>query len=303
MIFGTIRKSWGGELWLLLREALREFVDDNALSRGAAISFYAMTAMGPVLYICTWMAGIIFGNKAAHIHLIREVGHVIDADTAATLQAAITAAGTIHGGFWPTFLGGAILILTAGGVFVEVQAALNAIWKAPVPAFSYWHMAKSWLQSIALVAGLGLLLCFSLVVNAAVGAFGRYFHNIFGVGGGLVWFLNFAVSTTLITFLFAAIYRLLPNRALQWGDVISGAVVTTGLILVGEYLIAFYLAESALAHRYGSAGGAMAILIWLYYSVQVFLLGAEITKVWSRRHGSPAARLAAALRFRLDRQG
>lgn len=290
-----------GDVWGLFRDGVKEFFEDNALSRGAAISFYAMTAMGPILYICVWVAGIFFGSKVAHTRLIYEIRHVIGADTAGTLQAAIDASAKMQGGLWPTIFGAVVLVLTAGGVFVEVQAALNAIWKAPQPPFSFWHMVKTWLQSIALIFGLGVLLCCSLLVNAALGVFGRYFHHLFGIGGWLVWVLNFAVSTSLITFLFAAIYRLLPNRSLQWGDVVTGAFVTTGLILVGEYLIAFYLAESALAHRYGSAGGAMAVLIWIYYSVQVFLLGAEVTKVWSRRYGSPAARAVAAVRTRLDR--
>jgi len=287
------------ELWFLLREGVKEFFLDAAHSHGAAISFYAMVAMGPVLYICAWVAGIFLGSKAANSHLIYEMRRVVGPDTAAMLQATIFASAHISSGILPTALGTVILVLTAGGVFVEVEAALNRIWKAPVPAFSWWHMVRSWLESIAFVAGLGVLLCASLLINALVSAFGTYFHLWFGIGSWLVWSLNFMVSAALITFLFAAIYRLLPNRILQWGDVAVGAIVTTGLILIGEYLIAYYLAASALAHRYGAAGGAMAILIWLYYSVQAFLLGAEITKVWSRRHGSAAARAAAYLR--LDR--
>ncbi|MDR3526422.1 MAG: YihY/virulence factor BrkB family protein [Rhizomicrobium sp.] len=287
------------ELWYLVREGVKEFFQDSAHSHGAAISFYAMVAMGPVLYICAWVAGIFLGSKAANSHLIYEMRRVVGPDTAAMLQATIFASAHISSGILPTALGTVILVLTAGGVFVEVEAALNRIWKAPIPAFSWWHMARSWLESIAFVAGLGVLLCASLLINALVSAFGAYFHLWFGVGSWLIWCLNFLVSAGLITFLFAAIYRLLPNRMLQWRDVAVGAVVTTALILIGEYLIAYYLAASALAHRYGTAGGAMAILIWLYYSVQAFLLGAEITKVWSRRHGSAAARAAAY--FRLDR--
>lgn len=290
------------EMAILFREGVEEFFEDNALSRGAAISFYAMTAMGPIFYICAWVAGIFLGSKAAHTRLIYEVRRVIGHDTAAMLQAAIDAsAKMMQGSLWPTIFGIVVLVLTAGGVFVEVQSALNCIWKAPVPPFTYGRMARTWLQSIALVGGLGILLCCSMLINAVVGAFGAYFHHIFGVGSWLVWMLNFCVSASLITFLFAAIYRWLPNRALEWGDVFTGAVVTTVLILIGEYLIAFYLATSALAHRYGSAGGAMAILIWLYYSVQVFLLGAEITKVWSKRHGSAAARAVITSPYRLDR--
>jgi membrane protein len=273
----------------LVCEGVEEFFEDSAHSRGAAISFYAMTAMGPVLYIGAWVAGIFLGPKAAHTHLIYEIRRVIGPDTAAMLQAAITAAGHINGGIWSTLAGVGVLVFTAGGVFVEVQSALNCIWKTPAPPFTWWGTIKSYLFSLALVGGLGLLLCGSLMINALVGAFGPYFERLIGVGGGLVWLVNTAVSAALITFLFAAIYRVLPNRPLEWGDVIAGAVITAVLILFGEYAIAFYIAETALSHRYGSAGGAMAVLVWLYYSAQVFLLGAEITKVWSKRYGSAAA--------------
>jgi membrane protein len=260
-----------------------------------------MTAMGPVLYICAWLAGLVFGNKAAHTHLVHEVRRVVGHDTAAMLQAAIEASGKIHGGFWPTLVGVAVLVFTAGGVFVEVQAALNCIWKVPPPPFTLWQMLRSWLQSIALVGGVAVLLCVSLLVNALVGAFGPYFERLIGIGGGVIWLINSSISATLITGLFAAIYRVLPNRALEWRDVLVGAAITTALILIGEYLIALYLAMSSLGNRYGSAGGAIAFLLWLYYSAQVFLLGAELTKVWSKRYGSPAARAVAATRYRLDR--
>ncbi len=288
------------EVWSLLKGGTKEFFEDSAHSRGAAISFYAMMAMAPTLYICAWMAGLFFGSKAAHTRLIYEIRHVIGHDTAAMLQNAIEASGKIQAGIWPTIAGVAFLVFTAGGVFVEVQSALNCIWKVPSPPFTVWGMVRSWLQSIALVVCLGVLLCASMLINALVSLFGAYFERLFGIGGGVVWLVNLGVSASLICFLFAAIYRILPNRALEWGDVLVGAMITTALILIGEFLIALYLAMSALGHRYGSAGGAIAILMWLYYSVQVFLLGAEITKVWSRRHGSPAARAVAVQRYRLD---
>ncbi len=283
------------ELRTLLQEGVVAFFADGALSRGAAISFYAMVGLGPVLYISAWLAGLFLGSKAAHTHLLADVDRVVGHDTAVMLQSAIAAAGHITGGFWPTVAGVAVVVFTAGGVFVEVQSALNAIWKTSPPAFSLGHIALGWLQSIAMVGGIGILLCLSLMINTLVGAFGAFFQALFGIGGWLVWLLNLLVSAGLITFLFAAIYRVLPNRELEWRDVLIGAAMTTALILIGEYLIAFYLAETALSHHYGQAGGAMAILIWLYYSAQVFLLGAEITKVWSKRHGSLAVRAAALL--------
>ena len=290
------------EFRILFRDVVAAFFEDDALSRGAAIAFYATTAMGPVLYISAWIAGLFLGSQAAHAGLIGQIRHVVGGDTAAMLQTAIMASGQAHGAFWPTLVGALVLMLTAGGVFVEVQSALNFIWKTRRPAFTVWSLLRSWGESIVLVMGLGVLLCASLLVNALVGAFGGYFERLFGIGGWLVLLLNFAVSSSLITFLFASIYMVLPNRELQWRDVLTGAVMTTVLILIGEYLIAYYLATTAIGHRYGSAGGAIAFLMWIYYSVQVFLLGAEFTKVWSLRHGSPAARaLVQALKYGRDR--
>lgn len=278
------------ECWTLLKEAVAEFVKDNAISHGAAISFYAMTAMGPVLYVCAWLAGLVYGSHSAQMRLIYDVRRLVGGDTAGMLQAVMEAPAKFYTGFWPAFLGTLVLVFTAGGVFIEVQMALNSIWKTPDPPFSFWRMLRNWLQSIALVAGIGVLFCSSLFISTLVRLFGRYFEGLFGIGSTVVWIGNFAFSAVLICLLFAVIYQLLPNRELHWRDVLVGAAITTVLILVGEYLIALYLAMSALGHRYGVAGGAIAILLWLYYSVQVFLFGAELTKAWARRYGSLAAR-------------
>jgi membrane protein len=291
------------EFGKIFGEGVSAFFEEEAHSRGAAIAFYTMTAMGPILYISAWIAGLVLGAHVAHDRVIYEVRHVVGRDTAAMLQAAIEGSSKMHGGFWGTIVGAIVLVLTSGGVFVEVQSALNCIWKVQRPAFSWPRFLASWGESILMVMGLGLLLCVSVLINALVGAFGAYFERLFGIGSWVVWLLNFAVSSTLITVLFASIYMVLPNRDLKWGDVIMGAIVTTVLILIGEYLIAFYLAMTAIGHRYGSAGGAMAILMWIYYSVQVFLLGAEFTKAWSLRHGSAAARAVAkaeSREYRLD---
>ncbi len=288
------------EFWALLQEAGAEFFRDNGFSRGAAISFYAMIAMGPILFICVWIAGLLVGSKAAHTRLFYEMRHLIGHGTAATLQAAMQGASSFHS-VWTTVIGFVILVLTAGGVFIELQSALNAIWKTPDPPFTFRRMARTWLQAIALVPLMGVLFVFSLFVNALVSIFGRYFESLFGIGGSVVWVGNLVFSAFLLSLLFAAIYRVLPNRALLWHDVMAGAIITTVLILIGEYLIALYLGLTALSTRYGAAGGAIAVLMWIYYSAQMFLLGAELTKAWASRHGSAAARAAGhAENYRLD---
>jgi len=281
----------------VLREGVVAFIDDNAISRGAAIAFYAMTAIVPTLYISAAIGGLVLGDQVARSGIVREIGRVVGHDTAAMLQKAAHSIALGEAGWWSGIVGVVVLVLTAGGVFVEVQAALNAIWKAAPPKMTVWRFLRSWVESLAMVVGLGVLLSLSVVVNALVNALGSHIPNLIGMGSWLVWLLNFGVSSTLIALLLGTIYMVLPNRNLEWRDVVVGTLITTVLIAIGEYLIAFYLATSALSHRYGAVGGSIAVLMWIYYSVQVFLLGAEITKVWSSRYGSRragAARLGTA---------
>ncbi|MDE2181932.1 MAG: YihY/virulence factor BrkB family protein [Alphaproteobacteria bacterium] len=277
------------EFWAFVKAALAAFFHDGALSRGAAISFYAMTATPPILYICAWLAGLVLGHHAASSGLIQEVGRIVGADTAKMLQTAIHSSGPRGTGFWAGAVGTAILVFTAGGVFIEVQDALNAIWHAAPPRMTLWRFLRSWIESLAMVLGLGVLLAMSLMVNALISGLGEHAEHFLGVGSWAARTVNFGVSATFITVLFAAIYMVLPNRDLRWRDVLVGAVVTTVLIEIGEFLIGLYLATSSISQRYGTAGGTIAVLMWIYYSVQVFLLGAEFTKVWSMRHaGLPA---------------
>lgn len=278
------------EAWTLVKAAAIAFFRDGALSRGAAISFYAMLATPPILYICGWLAGLVVGHSEARLALIDEISGIVGGDTAKMLQTAIRGSRPPGTGFWAGAFGTAVLIITAGGVFVEVQNALNAIWKATPPRLTLWRLVRSWFESLALVMALGVLLSMSMMGNAVINALGERAEHLIGIGLWPARILNFGISATLITALFAAIYMLPPNRELRWRDVLVGAAVTTLLIEIGEFLIALYISTTAIGHRYGSAGGAMAVLIWIYYSVQMFLLGAEFTKVWSTRSraGLPA---------------
>jgi membrane protein len=265
----------------LLKEVAAAVVDDAALSRSAAISFYAISAMVPILYICVMLAGLVLGPGAARSGLLTELGNVVGYDSAELLQRAVHRAATSLGGFWPGLIGTVVFVLTAGGVFVEVQSALNAIWKAAPRKTTLLQFLRSWAESLAVVLALGVLLVASLLVNAGISALGSRAEDLLGVGGWLAWLAGLTVSSLLIAILFGTIYIVLPNRELHWRDVMFGAAVTTVLFQVGEYVISVYLGMSAAAHRFGALGGAIVVLTWIYYSVLVFLLGAEITKAWS----------------------
>ena len=273
----------------LLKEAAWAFIEDEALSRGAAIAFYATTALAPVLYIATAIAGLAFGREAATGAITREIGNLIGDDGRKLLWAALH--NTVGWGdkFWPNVAGVALLIVTASGMFGEMQSALNAIWKTADPHFTLWGFVRARIASLGLVLSLGFLLLISLVATAALHALGDRIDHYLPVGGALARVLNFAIFFLLMTLLFAAIYKVLPDRDLEWRDVLYGAVCTALLLEAGEYLISFYLGAAGIGARYGAAGGLLVLLTWVYYTAQIFLLGAEFTKVWSIRRGSQKA--------------
>ena len=206
--------------------------------------------------------------------------------TADVLQAAIASAAGKSSSILATMVGIATLVLTASGVFGEMQSALNAIWKTEPRATTVSRLIQARAVSLGLVAALGFLLIVSLAVSAGLTAFGNYLDSIMPIGRFILPALNFVVSFALLTVLFAAIYKVLPDRPLEWRDVIFGAVVTAILFTIGKSLIGLYLGSSAIASSYGAAGGLIVLLLWVYYSVMIFLLGAEFTKTYANRHGS-----------------
>ena len=275
------------ELWALLKEGVIAFDEDEALSRGAAIAFYAVTALAPVLYIAAAIAGLVFGREAAGTAIAHEIGHLIGPNAAKILYAAIhNSENPNTSGFWANVASVVLLIVTASGVFGEMQAALNRIWRAEPKTTVWWRMARGRLVSVGLVLALAFLMLISLVMSAAIHAMGERIDALLPVGATLALVFNFAVSFVLIALLLAAIYRVLPDCHIEWRDVMIGAIGTTILFNMGEYLISLYLGSSTVASRYGAAGGVLILLLWVYYTAQIFLLGAEFTRVWSKHHGS-----------------
>ena len=273
-------------LWKLFKEGIAAFIADEALSRGAAIAFYAVTALAPVLYISAMIAGLVFGRKTAGGALADSLSRAAGPDGAKLVQAALRKSFAGHGGFWPNVLGAAVLVVTASGLFGEMQAALNAVWRVPSQGSLVTRILRDRALSLALVIALGFLLVGSVLVTAAIAGLGTRIALILPVGAALAGGLNFAISFLLITALFAAIYKVLPEKELQWRDVAVGAFGTAVLFELGQVALGFYLGRSAIGSAYGAAGSLILLLLWVYYSAQIFLLGAEFTKVWSIHHGS-----------------
>ena len=277
----------------MLQETVAGYIEDEALSRGAAIAYYTIFSIAPVLVICIAIAGLAFGQEAAQGAMVGQLRGMMGDQAAEAVQAMIASAGNKSSGIWATVIGLVTLLLTATGVFGEMQASLNVIWKAQAPT-GVSGMLKARAASLGLVATLGFLLLVSLVVSAALTALGATMNRIVPGIETMLHVANFVISFLMVSALFAAIYKILPDRQLRWKDVAVGAFATAFLFTVGKTLIGLYIGSSSVASSYGAAGALVIVLLWIYYSSQIFLLGAEFTKVWASHHGSAEAFAARA---------
>jgi membrane protein len=221
-------------LWKLLKDTVMAFIDDGALSRGAAIAFYTVTSIAPVLLIVIAIAGLIFGREAAQGALIGQLSELMGQQTAEVLQTAVASASAKSSGIFATIIGVVTLIVTASGVFGEMQTSLNAIWKAKPKGATVSRLLRARAASIGLVAALGFMLIVSLVVSTALTALGNFLDSILPFGEILLSIINGIVSIVLLSLLFAAIYKVLPDRKIEWRDVMVGAVVTAVLLPSGS---------------------------------------------------------------------
>jgi membrane protein len=262
----------------ILENTIENYMASDSLTRGAAIAFYSVTSLIPVLVIVIAIAGLAFGEEAARGAIVRELAALIGPDSAKLIQGAIESAYNSGSNGFALIVGGGILALTASGVFGDLQSALNAIWKVEDRAFSLSRLMRGRAASIGLVTGLGFLLLVSLVIDAGVRATSGYINQHFRYGAVFLVALNLAASFVLTWMLFAAIYKVLPDKPLDWRDVVFGEFVTTIAFEVGKSLIGLYLGTSTVISSYGAAGALASVLLWIYYSAQIFLLGASFTK-------------------------
>jgi membrane protein len=273
------------QAWTILQETVMAFIDDGALSHGASIAFYVVISIAPVLFIVVAIAGLAFGEDAARGAIVDEMSGLMGRQSAELLQNAIKSASGTSNGIIATIFGVAVMLVAASGVFGETQTALNAIWKAQPRGSTVSRLIRARIVSLGLVVALGFLLLVSLAISAVLSALSGELNAILPFWAQLLEIVNFVVSFALIWVLIAAIYKVLPDRDLAWHDVSVGAMVTALLFTIGKYLIGLYVGSSAVASAYGAAGALIVILLWIYYSAQIFLLGAEFTKVYANHHG------------------
>ncbi|ESX11889.1 ribonuclease BN [Mesorhizobium sp. LSJC265A00] len=274
------------EAWVLGKESILGFINDNALSHGAAMAFYAVTSLAPILLIVVAIAGLVFGHEAAQLALSAEIAGVMGSQTGDLLRSTIESASHRTAGTVATLVGIVTFFVTASGVFGEMQLSLNTIWKIDPPPMSVSRLVRARAASLGLVAALGFLLLVSLAASAAISALGAVINAHLPFGTIILASINGVVSFVLISALFAAIFKILPDRSLAWRDVAIGAAVTALLFTIGKSLIGWYIGTSAIASSYGAAGALLVVLLWVYYSSEIFLLGAEFTRAYSVRLGS-----------------
>ena len=260
--------------------------DDNALRLGASLSFYTLFAIAPVLLVSIAIAGLVFGTEAVRGELVGQMDGLVGHDGAQAIQALLEGASKRQSGVFATVVGSITLLLAATGAFLELQAALNAIWRVkPNPTLNWRSYAAARLRSFGIVVAIGFLLLVSLVISAALAALNGWLGRRAPGWPMLLQALNVIVSFLVTTALFGLLFKFLPDVKLRWRDVITGAIVTALLFAAGKHLIGLYLGQSSTASSYGAAGSVVLLLLWVYYSSQILLLGAEFTRIYSDVEG------------------
>ncbi len=274
-------------VWELVKGAASEWVADNAMRLSAALAYYTMLSVAPLLVVVTAIGGLAFGPEAAQGQLVHEMKDMVGTEGAQALQTMLAHAYKPATGIIASAVGIVVLLLGATGVFVELQDSFNTIWGVTCQAPSgVWGFIRTRLLSFLMILVVGFLLLVSLVISAALTAVGTYFD---GMSPAFLWeAVNFLVSLGVIAVLFALMFKFLPDVHIGWKDVWVGAILTAVLFTVGKYLIGLYLGSSSVGSTYGAAGSLAVFLVWVYYSALILFFGAEFTQVYANRYGSHA---------------
>jgi membrane protein len=272
----------------VLAKAVNAWIDDHAQSMGAALSYYTVFSVAPLLLIAISVAGLVFGQDAARGAVVEQLQGLIGHAGAEAIQGLLKNVSKPSEGIIATLTGVAMLVIGATSVFAELQDDLNRIWQVPTrrKVSSWWAWLRTRILSMGMILAMGFLLLVSLAASAAFDAVAAWSTSSIGGWEALAHGLNFIVSFVLTTALFALIYRFMPQATIEWRDVGIGALVTAALFSIGKTLIGLYIGKSALASGFGAAGSLAVLLAWVYYSAQIFLFGAEFTWAYAHAFGS-----------------
>jgi membrane protein len=291
-------KEWlpfSKQLSKVLRCSLQEWLRHRASSKGAALAFYTAFSIAPILVLVIAVAGFFYGAEAAQGQLLIELRDLLGDQGAQAVQLVLAGARNKASGIWATIIATGLLLVAATTVFAELKDSLDEIWDAPPPTGkSWWNFLRTRLLSFSLILVLAFLLMVSLVVSAALAVLEKYVGGLWQNATVLLSWLASAISFGVIALLFGVIYKLLPRVKLAWRDVTIGALGTAALFSIGKFLIGLYIGNSGVASSFGAAGSLIALLLWVYYSAQIFFLGAEFARQYALQLGSLRHRAAPA---------
>jgi membrane protein len=274
------------ELWSILKETGKDWSDDNASRLAAALAYYSLLSLAPLIVISIGVAGFFLGDDAARGKVAGELGAIVSGPAAEGINSVVESARAPSAGIIGTIVGVVTLFFGASGVFGELKGALNAIWEvAPKPGRGVLGELKARFVSFTMVLGVAFLLLVSLILSSLLSAVGELFAGALPGGEALWQGVNFCISIGVITVLFALIFKYVPDAEVQWRDVWLGALVTALLFSVGKLALGLYLGKAAVGSAYGAAGSVIALVVWVYYATQILLLGAEFTQVQARHRG------------------
>jgi len=274
-------------IWKLLQETFKEWSEDKASRLAAALAYYTIFSIAPLLIIVIAIAGAVFGEEAARGQIVGQIQGLVGPDGAALIQTAIQNANKPKTGAIASIISIAVLLLGATGLFTELQDSLNTIWEVKTkPGRGIINMIRLRFLSFAMVIGIGFLLLVSLVISTALTALVTYFSNIIP-GVDFLWrIVNFVLSFSITTALFGLIFKVLPDVKITWNDVFIGSIITSLLFSIGRFLLGQYLGNGSFGSTYGAAGSLVVVLAWVNYAAQILFFGAEFTQVYARRYGS-----------------
>lgn len=278
--------------WLLIKNTVNSWIDDYAPSMGAALSFYTLFSIAPLLLIVVSIIGLILGEEAARGEIVGQLQGLMGKESATAIQSLLQNVNKPTEGILSTVVGFILLIVGATSVFGELQNALDRIWRSPerIKTTGIWNLIRMRLLSFGMILGIGFISLVSLLISAGLSAVTKWWAPIFDQVDDKWVFLiqgfNVLFGFIITTAMFALIYKLMPRVKIAWKDVLVGSVITSVLFTIGKSLIGIYIGTSAVASGYGAAGSLVVLLIWVYYSAQVFLMGAEFTWVYANMYGS-----------------
>lgn len=276
-------------VWELIKQTVSSWNDVNAPRLGAALAFYTMLSLAPLLVLCTGIAGFVFGPAAAQGRIVAELQTLVGYQGGVAIQSLLAHAEKLSSGVAAMAVGVVLLLFGASSVFGELRDSLNLVWGVR-------NTTEGWIKglikyrfvSFAMIIGCGFLLLVSLLFSTAIAAAGKLMGSYLPVSEAVLQLANYALSFIAVTVIFALMYKVVPDVRIEWDDVWIGAAVTSALFSLGKLFIGLYLGKASIGSAYGAAGSLVVFLIWVYYSAQIFFLGAEFTRIYSERHGSRA---------------